>query len=250
MLMVTTVPAILTAGCRPSAPSEFKAAQEAFEKMPQVTVEWVAETDQGSFHQTAEMDCGAPYYHHHVVKHLTLRGVQAGTRESLGHPLAHQEANYLFLGGRSYTRTSGEFGFNARPGWVLSVGNYNPKGECQPLQEGKYPEDGSFAPDVHFIPVLGFARILNEDKMEYVADRTTEDGPCREYRVEYPSPVETSQTPTSSGTYISCESRPVTATVCVGTKDHLPKQVVEGDWTVRYSYGELEKLPPPSVPMS
>jgi len=250
MLMITSVIAILLVGCRPSAPSEFKAAQQAFQKIPHVTVEWTAETDKGSFQETAEMDCSAPYYHRHLLKDLTARGVQACTRDALGRPLAHQDADDLFVGGRWYTRTSGKFGFDAKPGWVFSAGSYNPKSECQAFQEGKDPEDRPFAPDVHFIPVFGFARILRENKMEYVAERTTEHGPCREYRVVYPSPVETSQTATSNGTYTSYESKPVNATTCIGTKDHLPRQVVQGDWTVKYSYGEIEKLPPPSVPTS
>ena len=247
MLMMTSMIAISMFGCRPSASSEFKAAQEAFQKAPHVTVEWTAQTDKGSFHQTAELDCSAPYYHRHLVKDLTPRGVEAGSRQALGQPRSHQDTDYLFVSGRSFTRTSGEWGFDAKPDWAASASNYNPKSECQALQEGKDPEDGPFAPDVHFIPVLDFARILSENKMEYVAERTLEDGPCREYRVVYPSPVESSQTATSNGTYTSYESKPVTATICVGTKDHLPRQAVQGDWTVRYSYGEIEKLPPPSV---
>jgi hypothetical protein len=244
------MPAITLVGCRPSAPSEFKAAQEAFQRVPHVTVEWTAHTDKGSFQQTAEMDCGAPYYHRHLAKDLTPKGVEAGTREALGHPRSHQDTEYLFVGGRSFTRTSGEWDFAAKPDWAPSGGSYNPKSECQALQEGKDPEGGQYVPDVQFIPVVDFARILSENKMEYIAERALEDGPCREFSVVYPSSVETSQTPTSNGTYTSYDLQPVTATMCLGTKDHLPRQVVQGDWTVKYSYGEIEKLPAPSVPIS
>jgi hypothetical protein len=250
VFMVTSVPAILMVGCRPSAPSEFKAAQEAFLNVTHVTVEWTAQTDKGSFQQTAEMDCRAPYYHRHLVKDLTPRGVEAGTREALGQPRSHQDTEYLFVGGRSFTRTSGEWGFAAKPDWAPSPGSYNPKSECQDLQEGKDPEGGEYVPDVQFIPVVDFARILSENKMEYIAERALENGPCREYRVVYPSSVETNQTSTSNGTYTSYDLKTVTATMCMGTKDHLPKQVVQGDWTVKYSYGEIEKLPAPSVPLS
>lgn len=250
LLLITSAVAIWMVGCRPSAPSEFKAAQEAFQKAPYVTVEWTAQTDKGSFRQIAEMDCSAPYYRRHLVKDLTRRGVQAGTRDALGQPRSHQDTEYLFVGGRSFARTSGEWGFDAKPDWAVSAGSYNPKSECQALQEGKDPEGGPFVPDVQFIPVVDFARILSENKMEYVAERVTDDGPCREYRVVYPSSVETSQTVTSNGNYISYDLAPVSATMCIGTKDHLPKRVVQGDWTVKYSYGEIEKLPAPSVPIS
>ena len=246
-MAATSIASMSMVGCRPNAPSEFKAAREAFQKAPQVTVEWSAQTDKGSFQQTAEMDCTTPYYHRHLIKDLTPKGIAADAREALGRPLTHQDADYLFVAGRSYIRTSGEFGFDAKPGWAPSAGSYNPRSECQAIQEGKDPEDGPFAPDVHFIPVLDFARILSENKMEYLAERALDDGPCREYRVVYPSPVETSQTATSNGTYTSYESKPVTATICIGTKDHLPKQVVQGDWTVKYSYREIEKLPLPAV---
>jgi len=126
MLMVAAVPPILVVGCRPNAPSEFKAAQEAFQKAPHVTVAWSAQTDKGSFQQTAEMDCGAAYYHCHLAKDLTPGGVQAGTRDALGQPRAHQDTEYLFVGGRSFTRTSGEWGFDAKPDWAASASNYNP----------------------------------------------------------------------------------------------------------------------------
>jgi hypothetical protein len=239
--------AVAAAGCRPSAPSDFKASQAAFQKISRVKVEWTAQTSDGSFQQTAELDCAAPYYHRHIVKDLTARGIAADTREALGKPLSHQDTEYLFVDGRSYEHSTGQFGYDAKPGWVRSMGNYNPKPGCESLQAGKDPEDGPFAVDVHFFPVLDFARILSDNRMEYVADRLSDDGPCREYKVNYQSPVQTGHTATSNGTYSSFELKPQNAVVCLGREDRLPKQVVQGDWTVKYSYGEIDKMPAPQV---
>lgn len=233
-------------GCRPSAPSEFKASQDAFQKISRVSVEWSSQNDLGSFQQTAELDCSGGYYHRHIVKDLSAKGA-ADTRSALGAPLWHQDTEYLFVDGRSYERSSGQFGFDAKPSWVRSVSNFNPKSYCQDLQAGKDPEDGPFGSYVHFIPVVDFKQVLSDNKLQYVADRISDDGPCREYSVTYSSNVESSSRPTPNGAYVSFEMKPVDAKMCLGPKDHLPRQVEQDGWMVKYSYGEIQKLAAPAV---
>jgi hypothetical protein len=239
--------ALGAAGCRPSAPSDFKASQAAFQKISRVKVEWAAQTDQGSFQQTAELDCAASYYHRHIVKDLSASGAAADTRAALGKPLSHQDTEYLFVDGRSYERSTGQFGHDAKPGWGRSAGNYNPNTYCADLQAGKDPEAGPFVPDVSYLPLVDFALIIIGNHLEYVADRISDDGPCREYKVNYESSVETGHTAMANGTYSSFELRPTNAVMCLGREDRLPKQEVQGDWTVRYSYGDIEKMPAPQV---
>ena len=74
------------------------------------------QADKGSFQQTAEIDCTTPYYHRLLIKDLTAKGIAAEAREALGRPLTHQDADYLFVAGRSYIRTSGEFGIRCKAG--------------------------------------------------------------------------------------------------------------------------------------
>jgi hypothetical protein len=235
------------AGCRPSAPSDFKASQAAFQKISRVKVEWSAQTSDGSFQQTAELDCAASYYHRHILKNLSASALSSASRMSAARPLAHQEVDYLFVDGRSYERSSGQFNYNPNPGWLLTMSNYNPKPYCQDLQAGKDPEAGPFVPDVSYLPLVDFARIISGNHFEYVADRISDDGPCREYKVNYESSVEVGHTAMSNGTYSSYEMKPTNAVICLGRDDRLPKQVVQGDWTVKYSYGEIDKMPAPQV---
>lgn len=238
---------VAAAGCRPSAPSDFKASQAAFQKITRVKVEWTAQTDQGSFQQTAELDCSASYYHRHIVKDLNARGMVADTRDALGKPLSHQDIEYLFVHGRSYEKSTGQFGYDAKPGWVRSMGNYNPKTYCEDLQAGKDPEAGPFVPDVSYLPLVDFTRIISGNHLQYAADRLSDDGPCREYKVNYESSVEVGHTAMANGTYSSFELRPTDAVMCLGRDDRLPRQVAQGDWTVKYSYGEIERMPAPPV---
>ncbi|HYL92615.1 MAG TPA: hypothetical protein VEW69_05605 [Alphaproteobacteria bacterium] len=192
------------------------------------------------------MDCEQLYYHRLSIKDLTAAGVTAGTRSELGAPLAHQESESLFVDGRSFFKSTGAWGFDARPYWAPPAGgSNNPKSACEALQQGKSPEDGPFAQGVHFLPVLSFARALAENKIEYLADRVREGGKCREYRVVYQDTAETSRMVTGNGEYTSYALQPTQATVCLDAKSHLPVQIVQGDWTVKYDYGALEKLPAP-----
>src|SRR5215470_1269956 len=105
-------------GCRPSAPSDFRAPQEAFQKISRVSADWSAQTNLGTFQQTAELDC------RHIVKDQTAGGIAAVTRITLGAPLAHQDTEYLFIDGKSYDRTTGQFSTDARPNWVRSLSNF------------------------------------------------------------------------------------------------------------------------------
>jgi hypothetical protein len=100
---------------------------------------------------------------------------------------------------------------------------------------------------VSYLPLVDFALIIIGNHLEYVADRISDDGPCREYKVNYESSVETGHTAMANGTYSSFELRPTNAVMCLGREDRLPKQEVQGDWTVRYSYGDIEKMPAPQV---
>ena len=251
LLAPALVTASLMCGCRRSGPSDFKASQQAFQKISRVKVEWSATTDKGRFKETVEMDCDAPYYHRLSVTDLTENGIASGTRSALGQPLAHQETEDLFIDGKSFDKSTGTWGFDARPDWAPPAGGgYNPTAECQALRDGKDPEDGPFAQGVHFIPVLGYARVLAGNKIEYMAKRTLEGGACWEYRVVYQDSTEASRVSTPNGEMISYEMRPVEATVCLGTTDRLPRQIVQGDWTVKFSYGRFEKLPAAPQPVA
>jgi hypothetical protein len=99
---------------------------------------------------------------------------------------------------------------------------------------------------VQFIPVVDFKQVLSDSKLQYTADQISGDGPCREYDIAYSSNMESSRRATSNGIDRSFEMRPVNAKMCLGTKDHLPRQVEQGGWTVKYSYGEIQKLPEPA----
>ena len=248
LLILAAAMAALCSGCRPSGPAEFKKSATAFQKISRMRVEWTAETDRGTFKQSAELDCVAPYYHRLSVKDLTEKGIAEGTRSALGAPKAHQETEMLYLDGASYLRTSGVWASDAATEWSVSnTSNYNPRSECEAIRQGKNPEDGPFAEDVHFLPVFNFAGALVTNQMNYVSETVVPDGGCREFTVTYEDSVESARTVTSNGEYVSYSPKPVKATVCLGKDDALPRQIVQGPWTVNFFYGDFVPLPAPPV---
>lgn len=247
VILASTMTALLS-GCRPSGPADLKKSAAAFQKISRIRVEWSSQTDRGAFKQTAELDCNAPYYHRLSVKDLTDKGIADGTRSALGAPKAHQETEMLYVEGASYLRTSGVWASEPVTDWSAThTSNYNPRSECEAIRQGKDPEDGPFAEDVHVLPVFNFAGALATNKIDYVSDTVVADGPCREYTVTYEDSVESARTVTSNGEYVSFAMQPVKATVCLGKDDALPRQITQGQWVVSFFYGDFVPLPAPPV---
>jgi hypothetical protein len=246
VLVVASV--VLLCGCRPSGISDFKASHQAIQNVSHASAEWSTKNDKGSFKYTAEFDCATPYYHRASAVDLTPKGVADGTRSELGAPVPHQGVDLLFVDGREFSKSAtGVWEWTPPYDWKEFPVSHNPSTECEALRAGKDPEMGPFAAGNHFYPILDFPGIVKENKIEYLTERVVADGRCREYRVTYQDAVEYNRLPTSNGEYISYDARPVQAVVCLGSKDHLPRQAAQGGWTFTYSYGSFEKLPAPET---
>jgi hypothetical protein len=239
--------AISGAACHKATPppegaAAFGASRQKFHQRDQLTVEWSTTTELGVFTHVAELDCGRRYYHYKYVTDLSAKGIEFNTTTSQGRPRAHQEEEQLFIDGQSFRRFSGSWE-NAPTGydWQSARNSYEPTEECQALSQVK---------DTAFIP---FGAILSANKIVYQGEQVVSGVACHQYQATH-SELGFSDSMTtrqlgagSSVSYRESVMKPVQSVVCLGVDDLLPRRVVKGDLTVKYSYDPIQMIDAPSV---
>lgn len=244
MRKLIVIAAFVAVACgKPNGLAEFKTSYYKMQSVDHMTIDWTTKNAVATFHETAQIDCGGaqPYYHYREVRDYTPEGISSNTTLTQGRPRAHQENERLFVGGKSFIKSSAQWerGDDSYD-WHGSSSTFDPSPECAGLRGGKDPM---------FLP---FSKILGLDKVEYVGKDTVDGAKCHDFRVTVSEMAYTDTwTTTDLGNGNSASERQaapknVDSTICIGVDDLLPHRIVKPDITATYSYAKFDRLEPPN----